>query len=113
MTAQIEISSSPRVDNTAGYDEAVLDLIALEMAAPDFDEADIAEACRHTGRIRSNARPARSRQSHRSRACSIPQPSLGASLIASGIASWRDASTADPLAAVRRMSQAEKIAFFS
>jgi hypothetical protein len=41
-----------------------------------------------------------------------PQPSLGASLIASGIVSSRSSSH-DALAPLRRMSQAERIAFFS
>ena len=41
-----------------------------------------------------------------------PEPSLGSSLIASGILQGR-ASRSDPLAPIRRMSQAEKIAFFS
>ena len=45
-----------------------------------------------------------------------PQPaspiSLGSSLIASGIVR-RPMSETDPLAPIRRMSQAEKIAFFS
>jgi hypothetical protein len=41
------------------------------------------------------------------------QPSLGASLIASGIVMTPNPSGLDPLAPIRRMSQAEKIAFFS
>jgi hypothetical protein len=40
------------------------------------------------------------------------EPSLGSSLISRGILNRPDA-TADPLAPIRRMSQAEKIAFFS
>jgi hypothetical protein len=44
---------------------------------------------------------------------SAPEPSLGASLIANGIVQRPDTSVADPLAPIRRMSQAEKIAFFS
>ena len=40
-------------------------------------------------------------------------PSLGAALIANGVISNPHAPAADPLAAIRRMSQAEKIAFFS
>lgn len=40
-------------------------------------------------------------------------PSLGAALIASGVISNPHAPAADPLASIRRMSQAEKIAFFS
>jgi hypothetical protein len=41
------------------------------------------------------------------------QPSLGSTLIASGIVRRPNASAVDPLAPIRRMSQAEKIAFFS
>jgi hypothetical protein len=41
-----------------------------------------------------------------------PEPSLGSSLLASGILQAR-ASRPDPLAPIRRMTQAEKIAFFS
>jgi hypothetical protein len=41
------------------------------------------------------------------------QPSLGAALIANGVISNPNAPAADPLAPIRRMSQAEKIAFFS
>jgi hypothetical protein len=46
-----------------------------------------------------------------------PEPSLelslGSSLLASGIVRGHTPSRPDPLAAIRRMSQAEKIAFFS
>jgi hypothetical protein len=42
-----------------------------------------------------------------------PEPSLGSSLIANGIVSRPRASRPDPLAPIRRMSQTEKIAFFS
>jgi hypothetical protein len=38
---------------------------------------------------------------------------LGSSLIASGIVTKPAASASDPLAPLRRMSQAEKIALFS
>jgi hypothetical protein len=41
------------------------------------------------------------------------EPSLGSSLVASGIVRRPKASVSDPLAPIRRMSQAEKIAFFS
>ncbi|WP_213742558.1 hypothetical protein [Bradyrhizobium sp. dw_411] len=43
----------------------------------------------------------------------LPEPSLGSSLIASGLVRGHAASKPDPLAAIRRMSQAEKIALFS
>lgn len=42
-----------------------------------------------------------------------PPPSLGASLIARGIVAPSSDAPPDPLAPIRRMSQAEKIAFFS
>ena len=42
-----------------------------------------------------------------------PEPSLGSSLIANGIVQRPRASRPDPLAPIRRMSQTEKIAFFS
>ena len=42
-----------------------------------------------------------------------PQPSLGAALLASGIVRMPNAHASGPLAPIRRMTQAEKIAFFS
>jgi hypothetical protein len=101
----------PASDTEAALDEAVLDMIALEMAAPDFQDAEIIEP----GVMEMNlpeasmfeqAAPAESD------ATPPPQPSLGASLIANGIVQKGDAA-ADPLAPLRRMSQAERIAFFS
>jgi len=41
------------------------------------------------------------------------EPSLGSSLLANGIVSRPRTSKPDPLAPIRRMSQTEKIAFFS
>ncbi|WP_424627391.1 hypothetical protein [Bradyrhizobium sp. SYSU BS000235] len=43
----------------------------------------------------------------------VPPASLGASLIASGIVAKPETPRNDPLAAIRRMSHAERIAFFS
>jgi hypothetical protein len=42
-----------------------------------------------------------------------PEPSLGATILASGILQKPRAAANDPLAPIRRMTQAEKIAFFS
>jgi hypothetical protein len=42
-----------------------------------------------------------------------PPVSLGASLIANGIVSKPETPRSDPLAGIRRMSHAERIAFFS
>jgi hypothetical protein len=108
--AQIETAA---IEADTAHDEAVLDLIALEMAAPDFDEPDIAgpdvmEANSVEPDIVSQvAEPPQPEPAP------VPQPSLGASLIANGIVRRPDISYADPLAPIRRMSQAEKIAFFS
>jgi hypothetical protein len=43
----------------------------------------------------------------------VPEPSLGATILASGILQKPRAPANDPLAPIRRMTQAEKIAFFS
>lgn len=44
---------------------------------------------------------------------SLPEPSLGATILANGILQKPRAPANDPLAPIRRMTQAEKIAFFS
>ncbi|RXT46654.1 hypothetical protein [Bradyrhizobium betae] len=46
-------------------------------------------------------------------AASLHEPSLGATILASGILQKPRAAANDPLAPIRRMTQAEKIAFFS
>jgi hypothetical protein len=107
-TAEIETAAT-EVD--ISHDEAVLDLIALEMAAADFDEADIVEA--DTMETYSAEPDIVSQAAEQPEPAPIPQPSLGASLLAHGIVQRPDTSYADPLAPIRRMSQAEKIAFFS
>ena len=107
-------------------DEAVLDMVALEMAAPDSDEAyeppeseayesgeaaedlPVAEALAEpTEPITSQVQPATEA------VAPSPEPSLGSSLIANGIVQRPRAARPDPLAPIRRMSQTEKIALFS
>src|SRR4051794_27595778 len=110
--AQIETAA---IEADTAHDEAVLDMIALEMAASDFDEPEIAEA--HVMEV-SSVEPDTVSQADEPavplpESAPIPQPSLGASLIAHGIVLRPVPSAADPLAPIRRMSQAEKIAFFS
>lgn len=111
------------------FDEAVLDLIAMEMAAPDAsdldDVAEMEAAEVHVAELPPADEPIMvAPQPEPIHAPAPPpsiepplpsavQPSLGASLIANGIVRRPKASDPDPLAPIRRMSQAEKIAFFS
>jgi hypothetical protein len=105
------------------HDDAVLDMIALEMAAPDpsfpddppypDDAADAAEPAAEP----APAEPIMVASKPEPVAAPVPPPapqySLGSSLIANGIVRRPNASLSDPLAPIRRMSQAEKIALFS
>jgi hypothetical protein len=111
------------------YDDAMLDMVALEMAAPDFSDGDdipgadgyeieLADlppaepeiALQRPELIVAPAEPLSPIQ---------PPPeapreiSLGSSLIANGIVRKPATSISDPLAPIRRMSQAEKVALFS
>jgi hypothetical protein len=109
------------------YDDAMLDLVALEMAAPDPAEADDAypEADKIPVATAPPADPIAVTAKPEPRAAALPpaaiqtshqalrEPSLGSTLIANGIVRRPDVSGSDPLAPIRRMSQAEKIAFFS
>jgi hypothetical protein len=127
------------------YDEAMLDLIAQEMGAPDeyetddtaamlVEEAHIADLAPADPEIAAAApepiaaEPAAEAPIEMARQATVveippqgavetaPAPaqevSLGSSLIASGLVRKPIAAN-DPLAPIRRMSQAEKIAFFS
>jgi hypothetical protein len=134
-------------------DEAVLDLIAAEMAAPDSDEAYVPPGMKieddealwseaQSSAEAEQAAPAPTSARGISEAAppllepslepsfepsferslepllersveASPEPSLGSSLIASGIVQRPRGIRPDPLAPIRRMSQAEKIAFFS
>ncbi|WP_041357795.1 hypothetical protein [Nitrobacter hamburgensis] len=103
------------------HDDAVLDMIALEMGAPDFDEPEtdypgigdpvIAEPELAIEPIAGSDDARIDRVSESMPEIAAP-PSLGASLLASGIVQ-RATTRSDPLAPIRRMTQAEKIAFFS
>ncbi|HEV7881485.1 hypothetical protein [Bradyrhizobium sp.] len=113
VTVRIETAT---IDADVAHDDAVLDMIALEMAAPDFDDAGIVE----TDMLETSpadpdivAQAAEPTTAPRPDPAPMPDPSLGASLIANGIVRNPGASDLDPLAPIRRMSQAEKIAFFS
>src|SRR6266545_3191185 len=120
------------------HDEAVLDMVALEMAAVDpFDiddpsDTDNIEAAElppedpvvvarqpeppAAPAIAPSLQPSPQASHHASREASpepSSEPSLGSTLIANGILRKPNASGPDPLAPIRRLSQAEKIAFFS
>jgi hypothetical protein len=96
-------------------------MVAFEMAAPDPTDTDIDEAyvaelspvdpeiIAETPEPTPALQPSPPQVSHQPSL----QLSLGSTLIANGIVRRPIAPGADPLAPIRRMSQAEKIAFFS
>ena len=121
-------------------DDAVLRMVALEMAAPDPSDiglpADPAPDAIHAvesppaNPVRVALQPGPTavpaispslqpslqpplQASPQPSPEPSPEPSLGSALIASGLLRKPNASHSDPLAPIRRMSQAEKIAFFS
>jgi len=124
------------------HDEAVLDMVALEMAAvdpfdiddpTDTDNIEVAElppedpvivarqpeppaAPAIAPSLQPSLQPSPQASPQASREASpepSSEPSLGSTLIANGILRKPTASGPDPLAPIRRLSQAEKIAFFS
>jgi hypothetical protein len=114
------------------YDDALLDAIALEMAAPDPDDIDDSSDAGDGQVLVTEASPAEpilvAEMPAPTAAPAQPpavqpslqpppevalQASLGSTLIANGIVRTSDPLPSDPLAPIRRMSQAEKIAFFS
>lgn len=156
------VVAAPRVadapaDDADAHDEAVLDMIALEMAASDpsdiddpgdsevadMDDRDLRVADPPSAEPQMTAQapepaavpaapvlqpslePPLAQPSLESPVEPSPestlqpslepslQPSLGATLIANGIVRRRQALASDPLAPIRRLSQAEKVALFS
>jgi hypothetical protein len=147
-TSEAAIAADAHVDAEAdAHDEAVLDLVAAEMAAPDMSELDdfpivepeethitppppppepvtIPRAIEPRNEPRNEPRivaPLLQVSQQATPAAAIeplirptpaPEPSLGSTILATGLVARREPA-ADPLAPIRRMSQAEKIAFFS
>jgi hypothetical protein len=129
-----ETEAAEAVELTAeaadAHDEAVLDMIAMEMGAPDpFEDDAIAEPVVEEAQFAEpspiepetvaelpNPMAAPIEPPPQPVAQTVPEPalevSLGSSIIASGLVR-RPVAANDPLAPIRRMSQAEKIAFFS
>jgi hypothetical protein len=147
-THDIDTSAADADDQTDALDadaqdEAVLDMIAMEMGAPDpISDDEIAEAAAEQARLAEPAAPAPVVVARAPEPVAMPpmpvsapmpvqqviqapppppapapapavEMSLGSSLIASGMLRKPITAANDPLAPIRRMSQAEKIAFFS
>jgi hypothetical protein len=160
-TLVAEVTGEP-ADTFDANDEAMLDMVAMEMAAPDTDAAydptieelqhpdmQVAEAqalASLDGTVSESVaayeievtfpdssdtadepavatalpvvtplQPVPEPEPEPETAQAEPElpPSLGSSLLANGIVTRPRASRPDPLAPIRRMSQTEKIAFFS
>jgi hypothetical protein len=130
-TEVVELSA----EAAEAHDEAVLDMIAMEMGAPDpFDGDEIAAPVTEVAHVTEPpplelgiVAPFREPVAApiEPPVQPVPEPvaeavpespraiSLGSSIIASGIVRKPGIAANDPLAPIRRMSQAEKIAFFS
>lgn len=116
-----QLSAASVNEQDTAHDDAVLDMIALEMGAPDFDEPETVDTTIGDPAI-AETEQAPEPAAGGSDASPVPaseaipeidaSPSLGASLLESGIVP-RVTTRSDPLAPIRRMTQAEKIAFFS
>ncbi|MDP3077486.1 hypothetical protein [Bradyrhizobium sp.] len=137
MTETMDAAAEPAgltAEAAEAQDDAILDMIALEMAADDptdvdevaeLESAEIAVAELAPADpvsvapepepepIAAAAVPPAAELSLQPALQAAEEPSLGASLISRGILSRPQAAAADPLAPIRRMSQAEKIALFS
>jgi len=128
-------SEAESAESAEAYDEALLDMIALEMAAPDLDDVDDASGAAADEMQAMEPAPAEPvivaekpepmaapeppavqpslQPSLQPSVEPSPEPSLGSTLLSSGIVQKPKPAASDPLAPIRRMSQAEKIAFFS
>jgi hypothetical protein len=113
------------------HDEALLDMIAAEMAAPDMSDDEFDSEPAETEL--DDLPPAEPRTIASSEPIAVapemvaavqppapqpapepaPEPSLGSTLLANGFLRNPASAAADPLAAIRRLSQIEKIALFS
>lgn len=131
--AEHDVTAGPDAatsDADSVQDLAVLDMVAMEMGAIDPDEAERASEPELAADARSIAPAAEiadviqnsiedsledspPHDLPETAIAAMQQPSLGAALISSGVVTDPRAPAPDPLAPIRRMSQAEKIAFFS
>jgi hypothetical protein len=118
-------------EDADAYDEAVLELVTAEMAAPDPCAADddflanpekpaqpacVTKPLYEQAAASAQEQPSDTQPALQSSPPVTPEPleaSLGATILANGILQRPTPRASDPLAPIRRMSQAEKIAFFS
>ena len=132
------VSSEAPAADAEPYDEAMLELVAMEMAASDPDDIDdvfigpglqdnVVEPQMHVEPPVESAEPPPAEAASAASApepvaepalqappvASEPEPSLGATILATGLVTRPKTPANDPLGAIRRMTQAEKIAFFS
>lgn len=105
-------SSAPLSSTETAQDDAVLDIIAMEMAAPDPEEVALP--------LQAEAEPVIAQRPVTvetpplaTEAPAQPEPSLGAVLLARGAVRRPAPSSTNRFAAIRRLSQIEKIALFS
>lgn len=123
------------LDAEAEHDLAVLDMVAAEMGALDLSEPEMLEPQRAEPELmqaQAVTAPIAGPEAVHSDLMTLaqiaemalapepqqlvpeaPSPSLGAALIANGVIANPNAPAADPLTPIRKMTQAEKIAFFS
>jgi hypothetical protein len=125
-----EVTDSAITDESAAaHDEAILDMIAMEMGAPDpIDDDEIAEQV-HLAEptpvehaiVAEAPEPVAAVAEPPVEMPPLPvavaapavEMSLGSTILARGMLSNPVKAANDPLAPIRRMSQVEKIAFFS
>jgi hypothetical protein len=148
LETETAIAEEMSREEADAHDEAVLDMVAIEMAAPEPEEVHdmpfaigesehvhvttppIVEPLIPIVRVPEPEPPIQVAQPEPMQPTAptlqplfrpsapvtpdpIAEPSLGSSLIARGILRKPSIPANDPLAPIRRMSQAEKIAFFS
>jgi hypothetical protein len=114
-------------EDADAHDEAVLDMIAAEMAAPDTSDNEFdSEPAEMELDDLPSAEPQTIASSEQIAVAPemvagvqppvpqpAPEPSLGSTLLANGFLRNPASAAPDPLAAIRRLSQVEKIALFS
>ena len=138
MAAEAPEAGDESAEAAEAYDEALLDMVALEMGADDpididdaldtaADEIDAMEVpepptVKPVTLAREAAPPVAPEPAPVQPSLQAPPkpapkpdaaPSIGSTILAGGFLQKPKPSTADPLAPIRRMSQAEKVALFS